>query len=165
MSLFGSSVMLPKTGITMNNGMLWFDPEPNRPNSIAPGKRPLCNICPVVVTKDGKPWFCIGASGGRRIVPAVTQLSLMLIDRGLDVESAFHHPRIDVSGVGPIRVNRDLPDAVKKAVAARLPIVEVDNPVSPLGFANPSCIVRDPSSGELTGMNEVMSPWAGGAAQ
>jgi gamma-glutamyltranspeptidase/glutathione hydrolase len=98
-------------------------------------------------------------------VPAVTQLSLMLIDRGLDVESAFHHPRIDVSGVGPIRVNRDLPDAVKKAVAARLPIVEVDNPVSPLGFANPSCIVRDPSSGELTGMNEVMSPWAGGAAQ
>ena len=85
MSLFGSCVMLPKTGITMNNGMLWFDPEPNRPNSIAPGKRPLCNICPVVVAKDGKPWFCIGASGGRRIVPAVTQLSLMLIDRGLDV--------------------------------------------------------------------------------
>ena len=100
MSLFGSCVMLPKTGITMNNGMLWFDPEPNRPNSIAPGKRPLCNICPVVVTKDGKPWFCIGASGGRRIVPAVTQLSLMLIDRGLDVETAFHQPRIDVSGVG-----------------------------------------------------------------
>jgi gamma-glutamyltranspeptidase / glutathione hydrolase len=165
MSLFGSCVMLPKTGITMNNGMLWFDPEPNRPNSIAPGKRPLCNICPVVVTKDGKPWFCIGASGGRRIVPAVTQLSLMLIDRGLDVETAFHHPRIDVSGVGPIRVNRDLPDAVKKAIAARLPIVEVGNQVSPLGFANPSCIVRDPVSGELTGMNEVMSPWAGGAAQ
>ncbi len=165
MSLFGSSVMLPKTGITMNNGMLWFDPEPNRPNSIAPGKRPLCNICPVVVTRDGKPWFCIGASGGRRIVPAVTQLSLMLIDRGMDVEAAFHQPRIDVSGVGPIRVNRELPDAVKKAIAGKLPIVEVANQVSPLGFANPSCIVRDPASGELTGMNEVMSPWAGGAVQ
>ena len=165
MSLFGSCVMLPKTGITMNNGMLWFDPEPNRPNSIAPGKRPLCNICPVVVTKDGKPWFCIGASGGRRIVPAVTQLSLMLIDRGLDVETAFHQPRIDVSGVGPIRVNRDLPDAVKKAIAAKLPITEATNQISPLGFANPSCIVRDPATGALTGMNEVMSPWAGGAAQ
>ena len=165
MSLFGSNVMLPKTGITMNNGLLWFDPEPNRPNSIAPGKRPLCNICPVVVVKDGAPWFCIGASGGRRIVPAVTQLSLMLIDRGLDVETAFHQPRVDVSGVGPIRVNRLLPDAVKQAIAAKLPITEVDNPISPLGFANPSCIVRDPRTGELTGMNEVMSPWAGGAAQ
>jgi gamma-glutamyltranspeptidase / glutathione hydrolase len=165
MSLFGSCVMLPKTGITMNNGMLWFDPEPNRPNSIAPGKRPLCNICPVVVSRDGKPWFCIGASGGRRIVPAVAQLSLMLIDRGLDVEAAFHQPRIDVSGVGPIRVNRDLADAIKKAIAAKLPIAEVANQISPLGFANPSCIVRDPATGELTGMNEVMSPWAGGAAQ
>ncbi len=165
MSLFGSGVMLPKTGITMNNGMLWFDPEPNRPNSIAPGKRPLCNICPVVVARDGKPWFCIGASGGRRIVPAVTQLALMLIDRGMDVEAAFHQPRIDVSGVGAIRVNRDLPDAVKKAIAAKLPAVEVANQVSPLGFANPSCIVRDDKTGELTGMNEVMSPWAGGAAQ
>jgi gamma-glutamyltranspeptidase/glutathione hydrolase len=165
MSLFGSSVMLPKTGITMNNGMLWFDPVPNKPNSIAPGKKPLCNICPVVVAKDGKPWFCIGASGGRRIVPAVSQLSLMMIDRGLDVETAFHQPRIDVSGVGPIRVNRDLPDAVKKAIAAKLPITEVTNQISPLGFANPCCIVRDPRTGELTGMNEVMSPWAGGAAQ
>jgi gamma-glutamyltranspeptidase/glutathione hydrolase len=165
MSLFGSCVMLPKTGITMNNGMLWFDPEPNRPNSIAPGKRPLCNICPVVVTKDGQPWFCIGASGGRRIVPAVSQLSLMLIDRGMDVEAAFHQPRIDVSGVGPIRVNRELPDDVKKAIAGKLPIVEVANQVSPLGFANPSCIVRNHKTGELTGMNEVMSPWAGGAAQ
>jgi gamma-glutamyltranspeptidase/glutathione hydrolase len=165
MSLFGSGVMLPRTGITMNNGMLWFDPEPNRPNSIAPGKRPLCNICPVVVARDGKPWFCIGASGGRRIVPAVTQLALMLIDRGMDVEAAFHQPRIDVSGVGPIRVNRDLPDAVKKAIAAKLAMVDVANQVSPLGFANPSCIVRDDKTGELTGMNEVMSPWAGGAAQ
>jgi gamma-glutamyltranspeptidase/glutathione hydrolase len=165
MSLFGSGVMLPRTGITMNNGMLWFDPEPNRPNSIAPGKRPLCNICPVVVSRDGKPWFCIGASGGRRIVPAVTQLALMLIDRGMDVEAAFHQPRIDVSGVGPIRVNQDLPDAVKKAIAAKLAMVDVANQVSPLGFANPSCIVRDDKTGELTGMNEVMSPWAGGAAQ
>jgi gamma-glutamyltranspeptidase/glutathione hydrolase len=118
----------------------------------------------VVVVKDGQPWFCIGASGGRRIVPAVTQLSMMLVDRGLDVEAAFHQPRIDVSGVGPIRVNRDLPDAVKKAVAARLSVVEVTNQISPLGFANPCCIVRDPATGKLTGMNEVMSPWAGGAA-
>ncbi len=165
MSLFGSCVMLPKTGITMNNGMLWFDPVPNKPNSIAPSKKPLCNICPVVVAKDGKPWFAIGASGGRRIVPAVSQISLMMIDRGMDVEAAFHQPRIDVSGVGPIRVNRDLPDTVKKAIAAKLPIVEVENQMSPLGFANPCCIVRDPRTGELTGMNEVMSPWAGGAAQ
>ena len=68
----------------------------------------------------------------------------MQIDRGMDVEAAFHQPRIDVSGVGPIRVNRDLPDAVKKAIAAKLPMVEVDNPISPLGFANPAASCATP---------------------
>jgi gamma-glutamyltranspeptidase/glutathione hydrolase len=163
LSIFGSRVMLPRTGIMMNNGMNWFDPEPGKPNSIAPGKRPLTNICPVVVSKDGKPWFCIGASGGRRIVPAVMQLALLQIDRGMDVEAAFHQPRIDVSGTGPIRLNEDLPDAVKAAIGKKLDTVELTNVIYPLHFANPSCIVRA-ADGSLAGMNEVMSPWAGGAA-
>jgi len=164
LSLFGSRVMLPRTGITMNNGIMWFDPEPDKPNSIGAGKRPLTNICPVVVARNGQAWFCVGASGGRRIVPAVTQIASMLIDRGMDVESIFHLPRIDVSGVGPIRLNWDLPKPVADAIAAKMEVTDVPNVVYPLNFANPSCIVRDPQSGELVGMNEVMSPWAGGAA-
>ena len=101
---------------------------------------------------------------GRRIVPAVSQITSMLIDRGMDVETIFHTPRIDVSGTGPVRANWDLPAATREAIAARLPVTEVPNVIYPLNFANPSCIVRDPRTGELTGMNEVMSPWAGGAA-
>ncbi len=164
LSLFGSRVMLPQTGIMMNNGILWFDPEPGKPNSVAPGKRPLCNICATVVSKNGEGWFAIGASGGRRIVPAITQLIMMQVDRGLDVETAFHLPRIDVSGTGPVRANWDLPEAVRNAIAARLPVEDVPNVVYPLNFANPSCIRRDPMTGTVTGMNEIMSPWAGGAA-
>ncbi|MBL8675690.1 MAG: gamma-glutamyltransferase, partial [Rhodospirillales bacterium] len=163
LSLFGSRVMLPRTGVMMNNGLMWFDPTPGRPNSLAPGKRPLCNICGTVVSKNGEGWFAIGASGGRRIVPAVTQLIMMQVDRCMDVEDAFHQPRIDVSGTGPVRANWDLPDDIKRAIAARHPLVEVANPVYPLNFANPSCIRRDPMTGMVTGMNEVMSPWAGGA--
>ncbi len=46
LSVFGSKVVLPSSGILMNNGIMWFDPRPESPNCIAPGKRPLTNMCP-----------------------------------------------------------------------------------------------------------------------
>ena len=51
LSRFGAKVLLPETGVLMNNGIMWFDPRPNHPNSIAPGKRPLANMCPVIVSR------------------------------------------------------------------------------------------------------------------
>jgi len=112
-------------------------------HSIAPGKRPLCNICPVVVAKDGKPWFCIGASGGGASCRG--DAAFADADRPWPrcrdgIPSAAHRGL----GVGPIRVNRELPDAVKKAIAAGCRSSKSPNQVSPLGFANPCCIVRDP---------------------
>ena len=98
LSLFGSKVMLPRTGILMNNGMMWFDPRSGRPNSISPGKRPLSNMCPTILLREDGQRFALGASGGRRIMPAVFQLISFLTDYGMDVEAAMHQPRIDISG-------------------------------------------------------------------
>ncbi|MBT3833802.1 MAG: hypothetical protein HOB98_23145 [Gammaproteobacteria bacterium] len=44
MSAFGSRIMLPDSGILMNNGMMWFDPRPGGPNSVLGGRRPLCKL-------------------------------------------------------------------------------------------------------------------------
>src|SRR5258708_31660503 len=71
LSRFGSCLVLPDTGVLMNNGVMWFDPRPGRPNSLAPGARPLSNMSPLVATCDGQGWFALGAAGGPPIVPAV----------------------------------------------------------------------------------------------
>src|SRR5258707_572717 len=61
--------------------------------------------------------------------------------------------------------NRGLLDPVRKGIAGGLAVVEVAKQAPALGFAHPSSIVRDPTTGELPGMNEVRSPGAGGSAQ
>ncbi len=49
LSLFGSMVVIPETGIVMNNGMMWFDPRPGQPNSIEGGKRCLSAVSPLIL--------------------------------------------------------------------------------------------------------------------
>jgi gamma-glutamyltranspeptidase/glutathione hydrolase len=163
LSAFGSKVLSPRTGILLNNGIMWFDPRPGGPNAIAPGKRPLSNMCPVIATRNRLPWLCIGASGGRRILPAVLQIASMLIDGRLDLERAFHLPRIDVSGGPLVLADRRLAPEILAALEARFAVQEVEATVWPKLFAFPSAILRE-RTGEAIGMTDPMQPVAGVAA-
>src|SRR6202000_567603 len=87
----------PKTGITMNNGIMWFDPTPGTTKSLAPGKRCLCNYTPVVAETAAGARLALGASGGRRIMPSVMQILSFVMDFGMDLDAAIHQPRIDAS--------------------------------------------------------------------
>ncbi len=163
LSRFGSRVVLPSTGILMNNGMMWFDPRPGRPNAIAPGRRPLTNMCPLIATRDGRAWFAVGASGGRKIMPAVAQIASYLVDGRMTLEDAFHHPRIDVSGVGVASVDHRLPAAVKAAVTAAVAsVVETEPTAFPGNFANPVAVLREGDVNE--GLANVTLPTAAAVA-
>ena len=164
LSVFGSKVVLPQTGILMNNGIMWFDPRPDSPNSLAPNKRPLTNMCPVIVRRGDHPWFAIGASGGRKIMPAVLQIASFLIDHGMALEDAFHQPRIDASGGETVGIDPRLPEAVRSALAAKYPTVETELLVYPTNFACPSAVLRDAASGDFQGISDVLSPWSGAVA-
>jgi gamma-glutamyltranspeptidase/glutathione hydrolase len=155
LALFGSKVILPRTGILMNNGMLWFDPVPGRPNSIAAGRRPLANMCPAVLTRDGAPWAALGACGGRRIIPAITQLTSFLVDFAMPLEKAFATPRIEASGASLLVDNRFPPEVVD-ALAGRFPIEIVEDVVYPTRFAVPSAVMR--RQGLNSGMSHVHGP-------
>ena len=165
LSVFGSKVVLPTSGVLMNNGIMWFDPRPGSPNSLAPGKRPLTNMSPMIARRGGKGWFAIGASGGRKILPAVFQIASFLIDHGMSLEDAFHHPRIDASGGDTVGVDPRLPEAVRKALSDQFPIAETELVVYPTNFACPSAVLRDPNEGAHFGASDVMSPWSGAVAE
>ncbi len=161
LSVFGSRLVLPTTGILMNNGIMWFDPRPGSPNYLAPRKRPLTNMCPLIAHRGDHAWFAIGASGGRKIMPAVMQITSFLIDHGMSLEDAFHQPRIDASGGDAVGVDPRLPADVQDALRGEFPIDLTELVVYPTNFACPSSVLRVPATGELHGMTDVMSPWSG----
>jgi len=164
MSSMGSRVVLPGSGVLMNNGMIWFDPRPGQPNSIAPGKRPLTNMSPIILKDGNRPWLAAGASGGRRIMASVFQLMSYVADFGMTVEQAAHHPRIDVSSPDEVAADARLPADVLAALAADGKTDVVEHSVLPVNFANPNIITRA-VDGTVIGMSDAVSPWSAAIAQ
>jgi gamma-glutamyltranspeptidase/glutathione hydrolase len=103
--LYGSGVTAKGTGVLLNDEMDDFTAKPGTPNlwgviqgernSIKPGKRPLSSMTPtIVLRKDGSLWFAIGARGGARIINAVLQIIINIIDHGMNIQQAIDAPRI-----------------------------------------------------------------------
>ena len=95
---FGGRVVVPGTGLLINNNMALFDPRPGRPNSVGPRKRMLTATAATMVERDGKPFFAIGTPGGIRIFPTVLQGIINVIDHGMNIQEAVEAPRIWASG-------------------------------------------------------------------
>jgi gamma-glutamyltranspeptidase/glutathione hydrolase len=163
LSLFGSKFVLPQTGITMNNGIMWFDPTPGGPNSLAPGKRCLTNYTPVIAQAADGRRLALGASGGRRILPAVTQLLSFVMDYGMDPDAAIHQPRIDASEGDVVIGDVRLPGEVREALRARFDYEEARVQTFPMKFACPSIVLRDGDTN--FGATETAQPWGDAVAE
>lgn len=103
--LYGSRVTIKGTGVLMNDEMDDFAARPGRPNlfglvqgernKVEGGKRPLSSMTPtIVMRKDGTPWFALGARGGPRIISAVMQSVINVIDHDMNIQQAIDAPRI-----------------------------------------------------------------------
>jgi gamma-glutamyltranspeptidase/glutathione hydrolase len=100
-------------------------------------------MCPVLATRDGKPWFALGASGGRRIVPATFQLTSLLIDFGLSLEDAYRVPRIDVSGGPGMLADYRLNPAILTALAEHYDVVQTYDAAGMKEFAKPQAVMQE----------------------
>jgi gamma-glutamyltranspeptidase/glutathione hydrolase len=126
---FGSCVLVPGTGILLNDEMDDFDRAPGTPNAfglvgrgpnaIAPGKIPLSSMAPTLVfAPDGRLAMAVGGAGGARIPTAVAQAILALVDDGMPLDRALAAPRLHHQ-LAPAEVQVE-PDGLEAATAQAL---------------------------------------------
>ena len=127
---YGSKVVIPGTGVVLNNQMDDFSIEPGVPNAfgligaeanaVAPGKRPLSSMSPTIVFDGRKPVLALGAAGGPKIISAVLQELVAMLDLGKSPAEALALPRIHHQwSPNELMVEKRLPEALQIALAQR----------------------------------------------
>ena len=101
---YGSGLMIPGTGMLINNEMDDFSSKPGTPNgygllgseanAIEGNKRPLSSMTPTIIFKDQKPYMVFGSPGGSRIITTVLQVALNVMEHEMNIAQAVHSPRI-----------------------------------------------------------------------
>jgi gamma-glutamyltranspeptidase/glutathione hydrolase len=126
---FGSGVLVPGTGIVLNNEMDDFVLAPGAanvyglgggaPNLVAPRKRPQSSMSPTIVLRDGRPELVVGGSGGPFIISATTQVVLDVVAFGRSIPDAVADPRLHDQGPPtPILVEPGVPAGAREVLGA-----------------------------------------------
>jgi gamma-glutamyltranspeptidase/glutathione hydrolase len=127
---FGAQMEAPRSGVVLNDQMDDFASRPGKPNgfglvgaeanSIAPGKRPLSSMTPMIVVDKDEAVMCVGGSGGPTIVASSVQAIVAAIDEGVNAEVAVTMPRV-YSQWRPdvLMLETDIPTDVANALAKR----------------------------------------------
>jgi gamma-glutamyltranspeptidase/glutathione hydrolase len=127
---FGSKVVVPGSGVLLNNEMDDFALQPGVPNAfhlvggaanaVAPCKRPLSSMTPTIVLKDGEPVLAMGAAGGPTIITQTLLAILHTIDFDMDIEAALAAPRIHHQWLPhELRIETSFPPELRDGLRAR----------------------------------------------
>ncbi|MCX5662858.1 MAG: gamma-glutamyltransferase [Planctomycetota bacterium] len=114
---FGSCVTVPGWGIILGHGMCRLDPRPGRVNSIAPGKRPLNNTSPLLLTSPTRD-AALGLPGGRIIISVMPRAVQLMVDRGWTGHQASIAPRLHVEMNEPLSMTTNAGPALMDGVRA-----------------------------------------------
>lgn len=95
---FGSGVTVPGFGLLLNNAMKLFDPRPGSHNSIAPFRKMLSSMAPIILTGSDDSMIGLGSPSGTRIISAVSQVLINHLWREYSLPKAVSSPRVHLSG-------------------------------------------------------------------
>lgn len=114
---FGACVTVPGTGIILGHGMSRFEPRPGYVNSVAPGKRPLNNVCPLIVELPDRR-IALGVPGGRRIISVMTRAVQLLVDRHATGRQAAIAPRLHIETHEPLEITNSAGEEIHTILEA-----------------------------------------------
>ena len=138
---FGSGVVVPGTGISLQNRGAGFSLEPGHPNQVGPRKRPFHTIIPGFLTRDGQPVMSFGVMGGNMQPQGHIQMVIRLVDYNQNPQACTDAPRWIVNADMSVSLEDTIPASIKEELARRgHRIVPSDRPM--FGFGGAQLIHR-----------------------
>jgi gamma-glutamyltranspeptidase/glutathione hydrolase len=116
---FGSGLVVPETGIVLQNRGSLFRFEEDHPNVFAPRRRPFHTLCPVIVLSNDLPWLAVGTPGGDGQTHTLTQVINNIAVFGMTPQEAIDAPRLRRLNDGSLAIEEAVPQEVRDALAAR----------------------------------------------
>ena len=149
-SPWGSTVVIPGTGVCMNNFMNWGDLNPKSPNHLVGGKRFAMCLTPSISTRDGEAVLALGTPGSYGIMQTQPQAMVHYLDYGLNLRQAIEAPRARLQdGREVVLEDRVAPEVVEEL---RRRGHEISQPAAfTMMCGGMQAVSRDPSNGALAG--------------
>ncbi|HEY8486710.1 MAG TPA: gamma-glutamyltransferase family protein [Limnochordales bacterium] len=145
---FGSGVVVPGTGIALQNRGACFNLIEGHPNEMRPGRRPFHTIIPGFMTRGGQALADFGVMGGDMQAQGHVQVVSHMVDAGLNPQAALDVPRFRVLPGGKVAVEPEFPSDVVAALTRLGHRVQVGNAGMGVGgFGGGQVIWREPDSG------------------
>ncbi len=130
---FGSGVVVPGTGIALQNRGCGFVLDPTHPNCVAGGKRPFHTIIPGFVTRNGRPLMSFGVMGAHMQPQGHVQMMVRICDHGQNPQSACDAPRWHVAPDGVVALEPGLPETTVDGLRERGHRIRLGEPASLFG--------------------------------
>ena len=148
---FGSGVVVPGTGISLQNRGAGFTLEPGHPNRVGPRKRPFHTIIPAFLTEGGRPRTSFGVMGGPMQPQGHVQMVLRTVAWGQNPQAASDAPRWRIVAGRTVALEAGVPDAVAQELVERGHRVTRSAPEDSFSFGGAQLIQVLPGGGYVAG--------------
>ena len=151
---FGSGLVVPGTGIALQNRGALFSLDPEHPNALEPGKRPYQTIIPGIATREGELWLTYGVMGGFQQPQGHLQVMVNMVDFGLNPQEALNALRFSVQPGEGVSLEEGIPQSTLDDLQRRGHRIRLLAGYDRIIFGGGQIIERESDTGVLRGGSE-----------